>query len=82
MAIGPEIPKPIGIKKDVEMWRDTKDPIQLFKKRLVDAGDFTIAELNQVEEAAKEEADAAAEFAINSPNPDPADVMADVFYEA
>lgn len=64
------------------MWRDTKDPIQLFKKVLVDAGDFTAAELDTIEEAAKVEADAAAEFAINSPNPDPADVMDDVFYEA
>lgn len=69
-------------KKDVEMWRDTKDPIQLFKKVLVDAGDFTAAELDAIEEAAKVEADTAAEFAINSPNPDPADVMDDVFYDA
>lgn len=68
-------------KKVVEMWRDTKDPIQLFKKRLVEAGDFTEEELNKVEADAEIEADEAAEFAINSPNPDPSDVMDDVFYE-
>lgn len=69
-------------KEDVEMWRDKKDPIQLFKKRLVDAGDFTSEELDKVEEAARVEANKAAEFAVNSPDPDPAYVMDDVFYEA
>ena len=44
-------------------------------------GDFTAEELDAIEQKARADADAAAEFAISSPEPDPAGLMDDVFYE-
>ena len=47
----------------------------------MEEGLFTGDELNQIEREAQEEADKAAEFALNSPDPDPASLLDDVFYE-
>ena len=42
----------------------------------------TAKQLEKIKAAAYAEMDAAAEFALNSPEPDPAHVMDDVYYEA
>ena len=74
-------PQTYRSKDEVEDWKANRDPIKLFRRRLLDEGDFEAAELDAIEQAAVKEADEAAEFAVNSPEPDPARVMDDVFYE-
>ena len=39
------------------------------------------AELDAIEQAAAEEMEQAAQYALNAPEPNPADVLQDVFYE-
>lgn len=74
-------PQNYRTKEEVEDWKANRDPIKVFRQRLLDEGSFTAPELDAIEQAAVKEADDAAEFAINSPEPDPARVMDDVFYE-
>lgn len=74
-------PQVYRTREEVEWWMENKDPIQLMRKKLVKDGVMKAAELDEIEEAAKREADEAAEYAIASPEPDPARVMEDVFYE-
>ncbi|MGE4484023.1 MAG: thiamine pyrophosphate-dependent dehydrogenase E1 component subunit alpha [Oscillospiraceae bacterium] len=66
-------------REEVEAWKE-KCPIKRYKAKLLEQGLFTEAELNAIETAAQAEADNAAEFALNSPEPDPAHVLDDVFY--
>ncbi|WP_330583782.1 thiamine pyrophosphate-dependent dehydrogenase E1 component subunit alpha [Acidaminobacter sp.] len=67
-------------KSEVDDWKENKDPIKKFREKLIEEGTFTADELDAIEHAAIKEADEAAEFAIQSPEPDPAHVMDDVFY--
>jgi len=67
-------------REEVEEWKK-KDPIPRFRKVLLEQGLATAEELDAIEADTKAEADAAAEFAINSPEPDPAGVLEDVYYE-
>jgi pyruvate dehydrogenase E1 component alpha subunit len=52
--------------EEIERYKNHHDPIQLWKKRLLEEGVLTEAEAEAIDEAAKEEADAAAQFAIDS----------------
>lgn len=73
-------PQPYRTREEVESWK-AKDPIARFGEKLVAQGLFTRQELEAMEKAALQEADEAAEFALNSPEPDPATLLEDVFYE-
>ena len=73
-------PQPYRSREEVEEWK-RKCPIKRYQERLLEEGLFTGDELNQIEREAQEEADKAAEFALNSPDPDPASLLDDVFYE-
>lgn len=73
-------PQPYRSREEVEDWK-RKCPIKRYRERLLEEGLFTGDELNQIEREAQEEADKAAEFALNSPDPDPASLLDDVFYE-
>lgn len=66
----------------VEDWKANNDPIKRMKARMIEEGTATAEELDKIELDAQLAADHAAEFAINSPEPDPAHVLDDVFYEA
>lgn len=74
-------PQTYRTKEEVEEWKSQRDPITLFREKLLKEKAFTAEELDAIEQAALKEAEEAAEFAINSPEPDPADVLEDVFYE-
>ena len=67
-------------REEVEEWKQ-KDPIKRYREKLIAQGLFTAEELDAIEAAAQKEADNAAEFALNSPEPDPATLLDDVFYE-
>ena len=72
-------PQVYRTREEVGAWKE-KCPIKRYREKLLGQG-FTAAELDEIEHAAVAEADAAAEFAISSPEPDPAHVLDDVFYE-
>ena len=69
-------------KSEIEDYRKTKDPIQVFQTRLLAEGVLTEATATKIDEEARAESDVAADFAEASPFPTPADIQADVYWEA
>lgn len=72
-------PEPYRSREEVEAWKK-KDPIIRFEKYMVKEKLATKKELDKIKEDAYAEMDTATEFALSSPEPDPATVMDDVFY--
>jgi pyruvate dehydrogenase E1 component alpha subunit len=68
-------------KAEVEEYRRTKDPIQVFQAQLVGEGVLDEALIKQIDTEARAEADTAHEFAEASPFPTPADIQKDVYWE-
>ena len=68
-------------REEVEEYRDD-DPILTFRDRLEEAGVITAEEYEEMDEAAIEEVETAAEFADDSPRPEPSAVYADVYADA
>jgi pyruvate dehydrogenase E1 component alpha subunit len=69
-------------KKEIEEYRRTKDPIQVFQNILLGEGVLTDAILEKIDADATAEADLAAEFAEVSPFPTVDDIQKDVYWEA
>jgi len=69
-------------REEVDDIRSHHDPIDLVKKRLIDAGHATEDELKELDKEVKKVVNAAAEFAKESPEPDPAELYTDVLIEA
>ena len=69
-------------KQEIEEYRRTKDPIQVFQDKLVAEGVLNDAKIEKIDTEARAEADAAADFAEASPFPTPADIQTDVYWEA
>ncbi len=69
-------------KSEIEEYRRTKDPIQVFQNTLVAEGVLDDALIGQIDQAARAEADAAADFAEASPFPTADDIQKDVYWEA
>ncbi len=67
-------------REETEEWKK-KCPIKRYREKLAAAGVYTAAELDGIEQSAQAQADEAADFALSSPDPDPARVMDDVFFE-
>jgi TPP-dependent pyruvate/acetoin dehydrogenase alpha subunit len=65
-------------KEEVDPWRD-KDPIEKLGRVLVDRGVMTREEEERVEQEEKEAVERAVEFAQQSPDPDPATLMEDIY---
>ena len=74
-------PEVYRTREEVEDWKEHRDPIRLFREYLVKHELASQKELNKIEESAAKEMETAVEFAMNSPEPDPAHVLDDVFYE-
>ncbi|HEV7866912.1 MAG TPA: pyruvate dehydrogenase (acetyl-transferring) E1 component subunit alpha [Chthoniobacteraceae bacterium] len=68
-------------KEEIERYKNDHDPIQLFKKRLIADGILNEDQFDQISEEAKEEAEAAAVFAEESPLPSDASIFEDVYFE-
>ena len=68
-------------KEEIEEYKKNKDPINLFKKRLLLENIVTEDKINEIDKSAKDEAEAAAEFALASPFPDPSEITEDVYWE-
>ena len=73
-------PQPYRTREEVEEWKQ-KCPIKRYREKLIAQGLATAEGLDAIEKAALQEADDAAEFALNSPEPDPATLLDDVFYQ-
>lgn len=69
-------------KTEIEEYRRTKDPIQLFQQHLLSEGVVDEATLEKIDSEARAEAETAAEYAEASPFPTPADIQTDVYWEA
>ncbi len=68
-------------KDEIEAYKQNQDPIQLYKRRLVEEGALTEEQYEQLDEAAKAEAAASAEFAEESPIPTVESITQDVYFE-
>lgn len=69
-------------KAEVEEYRRTKDPIQVFQNMLIADKVLDAALAEKVDAGARAEADVSAEFAEASPFPDVSDIQKDVYWEA
>lgn len=74
-------PEVYRTREDVEWWKTNKDPIKNFGEYLIENKLATKEELAEIQKAAADKMAATVEFAMNSPEPDPAHVLDDVFYE-
>lgn len=72
-------PQVYRTREEVEAWKE-KDAIRRLREYMLAEGIATIDEINEIEMKSKADVDAAAEFAMNSPEPDPATVTDDVFF--
>jgi len=69
-------------KEEVEKMRTQHDPIDHLAKRLVEDGHADEAALKKIDREVKDIVTQAAEFAQNSPEPDPSELYTDVLIEA
>ncbi|MGB8169424.1 MAG: pyruvate dehydrogenase (acetyl-transferring) E1 component subunit alpha [Chthoniobacteraceae bacterium] len=68
-------------EEEIEKYKREHDPIQVFKRRLIEEGVITEEQFEAISAAAKEEAEASAEFAESSPLPSDASIFEDVYFE-
>lgn len=71
-------PQPYRTKEEINEWKE-KCPIKRCRARLLELG-VAEADIIKIEDEALAIMDAAADFALSSPEPDPATVLDDVFY--
>ena len=69
-------------KAEIEEYRRTKDPIQVFQNELVAEGVMDLALAEKIDAEVREEADISANFAEASPFPTAGDLQKDVYWEA
>jgi pyruvate dehydrogenase E1 component alpha subunit len=69
-------------RDEVSRMREEHDPIDQVKKRLIDGALADEAKLKDIDKEVKDLVTAAAEFAQDSPEPDPSALWADVYAEA
>jgi len=69
-------------KQEIEEYRRTKDPIQVFQQELLAEGVLDDATIEKIDAEARAEADNAADFAEASPFPTTDDIQKDVYWEA
>ena len=68
-------------KEEIEEYKKNKDPINLFRDKLLAEGLMTDEDAKALDQSAKDEAEASAEFALASPFPDTSELMDDVYWE-
>lgn len=67
--------------EEIERYKAHHDPLRLWQKRLVDEGVMTVEEIEKLDESIKDEANAAAQFALDSEFPAPETIFEDVYWE-
>jgi len=66
----------------VQEMREHHDPIEMLKKKLIDAGHATEDSLKKIEAEVRDIVNDSAQFAQDSPEPDPAELWTDVLVES
>jgi pyruvate dehydrogenase E1 component alpha subunit len=66
-------------KEEVDEQKSKRDPIEHVKKLLIDAGHATEDELKQIDRDIRAVVTESAEFAQSSPEPDPSELMTDIY---
>ncbi len=69
-------------KEEVDEQKAKRDPIDHVKKLLIDAGHATEESLKDIDREIRGVVTASAEFAQQSPEPDPSELMTDIYLEA
>jgi len=69
-------------KAEVEEYRRTKDPIQVFQNLLLAEKVLDAAQVEKIDAEARAESDLSTEFAEASPFPTAADLQKDVYWES
>ena len=65
-------------KEEVEKWKTEKDPIEMYKTKLVKEGVVKHGEFSRIEDDIQNEIEGAINFARNSPEPEDKELWADV----
>lgn len=68
-------------KTEIEEYQKTKDPLNIFKASLLAEKAITDAQIEQIDQEARTEADQAADFAEASPYPTVEDITKDIYWE-
>ena len=68
-------------KDEIAEYQRTKDPINLYKAELIEAGVLDEETAKEIDKAARQEAEDAAQFAEESPFPSPEEITQDVYWE-
>jgi pyruvate dehydrogenase E1 component alpha subunit len=69
-------------REEVQEMREHHDPIEMLKKKLLDAKHVTEDELKKIEAEVREVVNDSAQFAQDSPEPDPGELWTDVLVES
>ena len=67
--------------EEIEEYKQNYDPINVFRRKLMEEGVLSEAQDKEITKAANEEAAAAVKFAEESPAPTAADISTDVYWE-
>lgn len=73
-------PQVYRTREEVEEWKQ-KCPIKRLREYMITTKILSETEMREIERKSQEEVEAAAKFALESPEPDPASVLDDVFFE-
>jgi 2-oxoisovalerate dehydrogenase E1 component len=71
-------PKAYRTKQEEQTWRE-QDPIQVLKRRMIEEKLLTEEEFAAIDERARQALEKATKFALESPEPNPAEVALDVY---
>lgn len=66
-------------KDEIEYWKTVEDPIDRFEGLLLSADYLTVDQIKSIQEEEVKLIDEAVSYAENSPEPDPKDVMENVY---
>ena len=67
--------------EEIERYQTLHDPMRLWKQRLIEEGILDEATAERIDHEAREEADAAARFADESPLPSEKEIFSDIYWE-
>ena len=68
-------------KEEIEEYKRTKDPVNVIKRQLLDDGTLTEDEAKRIDQEKKDEAEASAKFAEDSPVAPRGEIQTDVYWE-
>jgi pyruvate dehydrogenase E1 component alpha subunit len=68
-------------KEEVEQMKENRDPIDMIRKVIMETGKFSEDDFKKIEKDVKSIVNEAAEFAQQSPEPDPSELWTDILIE-